>query len=200
MFGNFIYFIVALLIYSTYQPPQTPQLSLPHSLFLLSGLIFGYGLLTRWHFRKIERMSSTTPLPLLDHRFSSALTHSSILAVVAFGISIYGLNLPAHTHAITLFEKLPTLEGLLYMALFIGMLVVMWNLAYATLRRVLSEELSRKEYVNSHLMFNLPALLPWLILSGIVDFIYILPFPSLHRIIATPLVGRWPIFSSFYSL
>ncbi|MGB5986119.1 MAG: M48 family metalloprotease, partial [Desulfobacterales bacterium] len=104
--------------------------------------------------------------------------------------------LPAFTTDWPLFQRLPTLEGLLFMGLFIGHLLLMWNVAYETHRRVLSSELGRREYVNSHLMFNLPVLLPWLLLSGIVDLINLLPFPALQRLIATPL-GQMAYFLFF---
>jgi len=185
MFGNFIFFIVALLIYSTYQPPETPQLAVWSSLLLFLGLTCGYALITRWNFRKIEKLKPTTPLPRLDHRFSSVLTQSSILALVFFGIDIYALNLPAFTSALPLMRSLPTLEGLLFMAIFIGHLIILWCLAYQTHHRVLSKEMSRREFVNSHLVFNLPVLLPWLLLSGIFDLIHLLPLPGLQQMLDT---------------
>ena len=54
MYANFIYFIVVLLIYSTYQPADEPNFNLPETLVYTIALASGYALLTWLQFRRLE--------------------------------------------------------------------------------------------------------------------------------------------------
>ena len=93
MFGNFIYFIVVLLIYSTYQPSEDTNFSGIESLFLFITLILFFAWITRIQFRRLEERLSKESFHQLSHKFSATLTRQSIMAIVLFSIDIYGLNL-----------------------------------------------------------------------------------------------------------
>ena len=86
MFGNFIYFILALLIYSTYQPSEDPGLTASESLLLFAALATAFAALTRLAFKRIERRAELLPFGQLDQMFHSALLRCSIAAVAVFGV------------------------------------------------------------------------------------------------------------------
>ena len=186
MFANFIYFIVALLIYSTYQPSEQTNFSLLDTALLFLALILFFFTYSRYQFQRIKRASDNTPHNRLDQQFSSALTRQSILAITLFAIDIYGLNIPSFLMNIALFETIPTLEALLFLALFITYLAMVWFNAHDAYRYIYRTDITRSAYINSNIAFSVPVLLPWLLLSGIADLILALPFELPRRILLSP--------------
>lgn len=185
MFANFIYFIVVLLIYSTYQPPEPPNLDPVETLALFFGLIAGFALLTRQQFRRIQRRIDRERFARLEHRLNATLTRQSVIAIGVFAVDIYGLNLTAYFVDAPLFSLVPTLQALVFLALFIVYLVIVWYCAYEPYRRLYGAPLSRREYINSNISMSVPVLLPWLVLSGVSDLIYLLPFSGPKRFLGT---------------
>ena len=186
MFANFIYFIVVLLIYVTYQPSTETNLALPESLLLFFGFTFLFAAYTWIQFQGLLRRRATEDIRRLDYRFHSLLTRQSIMAVALFAINIYGLSLPSFLLSVPLFEKVPTLEALLFLALFVAYLVIVWSCAYEANQTLFALNISRKSYVWSQVTFSIPVLLPYLILSGIEDLVNALPSSPARDFLATP--------------
>ena len=186
MFGNFIYFIVALLVYATYQPSEQTNFSPMDSLIYFVSIILLFFFLSRRQFARIAGLSATHDHDALDQQFSSALTRHSILAIALFAVDIYGLNVSSFFTGLWLFETLPTIQALFFMALFVAYLAIVWFNAYEAYRRIYGADLSRKAYVASNIAFSVPVLLPWLLLSGIADLILALPFDLPRRVLTSP--------------
>lgn len=186
MFGNFIYFIVALLIYSTYQPSEQTNFPALDTLIFFVSLILFFFIFSRRQFTRIARMSATHSHDVLDQRFSSALTRQSVLAIALFAVDIYGLNISSFTAGVRLFEVIPTVEALVFLALFVGYLAIVWSNAHDAYRRIYQAEITRKAYVASNISFGVPVLLPWLLLSGIADLILALPFDLPRKVLTSP--------------
>ena len=186
MFANFIYFIVALLIYSTYQPSEQTNFSpLDTSVFFIS-LILLFAVFSRRQFTRIAASIATRDPDELDRQFSSALTRQSVLAVALFAVDIYGLNVSAFLDEVWLFRTIPTLAALVFILLFTGYLALVWFNAYDAYRRIYHAELSRRAYVVSNIQFSIPILLPWMLLSGIADLILALPFELPRQVLTSP--------------
>ncbi len=186
MFANFIYFIVALLIFATYQPAEQTNFAPVDTVFLFLGLILIFFLYSRRQFLKIRHMVDENPVHLLDQQFSSALTRQSVLAIALFAVDIYGLNLPSFWTKAGVFTTLPTLEALLFLALFTGYLALVWFNSHDAYQAIYRSDHSRKAYIVSNISLSLPVLLPWLMLSGIADLILALPFELPRRILQSP--------------
>ena len=80
MFANFIYLIIALLLYSTYQPSDTHNFGPIETLLLFLGstLLFAYA---NWNqFNRLAMQASRDNYSQLDHSFNRLLTRYSILA------------------------------------------------------------------------------------------------------------------------
>ena len=186
MFGNFIFFIVALLVYATYQPSEQTNFSTLATLIYFVSAILIFFLFSRRQFTRIAGLSATHDHDLLDQQFSSAMTRQSILAIALFAVDIYGLNVSSLLTGIWLFETIPTIEALVFMGLFVGYLSIVWSNAHEAYRRIYGADLSRKAYVASNIAFSVPVLLPWLLLSGIADLILALPFDLPRRALTSP--------------
>lgn len=178
MFGNFIYFIIVLLIYLIYQPPEEIVLKGLETSIIFGCLIVIFAFLTRLQFQRLERRIADTSFSRLDHRFHAVLIQQSVMAIVLFAIDIYGLNIPAYFVNLPLFSTFPTLLALLFLGLFVTYLAIVWNDAHRTYKRLYRAEIPRLSYVISNISFSIPVLLPWLLLSGVADFINILPFDT----------------------
>lgn len=186
MFGNFIYFIVALLVYATYQPSEQTNFPMLDTLIYFGSAILLFYFFSRRQFTRIAGLSATHDHDVLDQQFSSALTRQSILAIALFAVDIYGLNVSSFFTGLWLFETIPTIEALFFMALFVGYLAIVWSNAHEAYRRIYGAGISRKAYVASNIAFSVPVLLPWLLLSGIADLILALPFDLPRRVLTSP--------------
>jgi len=185
MFGNFIYFILVLLIYSTYQPSEETNFTGPETLFLFVGLIVIFTLFTWIQFHRIEKRIFKERLFHLDNKFTATLTRQSILAIVLFSIDIYGLSLSSFLTKIPFLAVIPTFQAMLFLFLFIFYMAIVWACAYGPYQVLYRTDMSRSSYILSQISFSTPILLPWLLLSGIADIINALPFELPKRLLST---------------
>lgn len=186
MFHNFIYFIVVLLIYTTYQPSKDASFTPPESMFLSLSLLISFAVVTWVQFRRLENRVSEAPLPELDHRFNLIITRQAVLAILVFAVNIYGLNLTSLFSDIPIFQKIPTLQALIFLSLFVGYLALIWYFAHGIHQRLYHIHISKWSYVSSNILFAIPVLLPWFFLSIVADIINVLPFRLPKTLLATP--------------
>lgn len=185
MFGNFIYFILVLLIYLTYPPSTETNFSAWESFSLFLGLTVLFSFFSRFQFLRIERRIAKGSYLQIDHQFNNTLLHQSVLAVFLFAIDVYGLNLSSFLSDMAVFRTIPTLLALLFLLLFILYLTIVWASAYSSYRLLYRTGISRRTYIFSNISFSIPVLLPWLFLSGIADIINALPFAAPKQILGT---------------
>jgi len=185
MFGNFIYFIIVLLIYSTYQPSEDTNFTSIETFILFIGLIVAFAGITWIQFYRIEKRLLQGRFAQLSHKFSSTLTRQSIMAIVLFSINIYGLNLSSFLANIDFLSIIPTFQALLFLGLFIFYLAIVWACAHGPYKMLSNSDLSRRSYILSQISFSVPVLLPWLLLSGVADIINALPFESPKHFLST---------------
>ncbi len=185
MFANFIYFIIVLLIYITYQPPEKTYFGPFETLFFFLCLIFIFASLTRLQFHKLEKQISKKTFSFLVYKFDAIMARQSIASILLFGINIYGLNLPSFFINLPVFSTIPTFLALFFLGIFIFYLSIIWAFAHKSYRLLYKTDDSLQSYVWSNITFSIPVLLPWLLLSGISDFINSLPFELPKHLLAT---------------
>jgi Zn-dependent protease with chaperone function len=183
MFSNFIYFIIALITLTLYQPTTEPAFD-PYASF--AGFVFvtaAFAIYTRSRFLRLARRVGSESRHRLDHRFGSLMTGHCILALAAFAVNIWLFDLPSHLHTFRLFSLLPTVENLILLMVFVGYLAIVWTYAYDAQAPIYQSDISRGTYVYSHFAFSIPILLPWALLFGISDLLMLLPFELPKRIL-----------------
>lgn len=185
MFGNFIYFIVVLLIYTTYQPSDASGFTAAESITLFCGLFLSYAGLTRILFRKLEGRIFTGNFQRLDHLFTRTVTRQSVLAIVLFAVDIYVLNLVEIVQKLPYLSMFPTAQALIFIAVFVAHLAVLWSIAFDAYQMLYGTRLKRWSYTASNIAVSIPVLLPWVLLSGCADLIRLLPFEPLKRFLAS---------------
>ena len=185
MFANFIYFIIVLLIYITYQPPEKTNFGSYETLFLFFFLTFAFVSFTRFQFHKLEKEILKKNFPFLVYKLDTIIAHHSIAAILLFSINIYGLNLPSFLLDVPVFSVFPTLKALIFLGIFICYLSIIWAFAHKPYKILYKTKDSWQSYVWSNILFSIPVLLPWLFLSGILDLINSLPFEPVKQLLAT---------------
>jgi len=186
MFGNFIYFIVVLLIYSTYQPSSKTNLGPAETLLTFVALTAIFYGLVAMVFKQLQRQSAAADRITLDYRFSNMQGRLSVLAIGLFTINIYGLNLPSFLVRIPLFAHLPTLGAVVFIFLFVGYLTIIWYHAHPIGRMLGGIGESRRGYIRSNIAFSIPVLIPWFIISLTTDLLSLLPFDFIKNIQGNP--------------
>ncbi len=186
MFSNFIYFLVALIIYATAEMFDTGATHDPSGWFY--SLILGIGFFGVCHacFKRIASHAPGLSYAGMDHAVSSAISRLSLLALMLFAVNMYVFRLNTVFSHADLFQTIPTLEALLFLGLFVLYLVIVWNAAFRVQHHFFPSEISRKSYVLSHLSFSLPALLPWLCLSLFADMIRFVPWKPVVEYFTSP--------------
>ncbi|WDN87783.1 hypothetical protein BuS5_00751 [Desulfosarcina sp. BuS5] len=185
MFSNFIYFIIALLIYTTYQPTETPLFSYFERLFLFLFLSIIFACFTWYEFVRLKKKISVIRFADSDYRFNALVTRHSVMAILLFTFEIYGLQLPAFFFDIQIFTSLPTITALIFIMLFMLYLIIVWSASYEFYQKKYLAGITRRSYIFSNISFAAPVILPWLLLSAILDIINLLPFDAPGRILST---------------
>jgi Zn-dependent protease with chaperone function len=196
MYANFIYFILVLLIYSTYQPPETPYFE---PLEIIGIFLLGVGIIaitTRAATSALSRKIATKGTFGLHGEFDRMFHRQAVLAMIVFATNIYVLNLKFYVSTIPPFPGSPTLTTLLFVGLFVGYLSIIWAESYEVYKALFQTQVSRQSYVLSNISFNLPVILPWVLISIGMDVINLLPASAPKRLLATP-EGQIVFFSFF---
>jgi Zn-dependent protease with chaperone function len=184
VYNNFLYFIVVLLIFSTQQPGVGLRLSGPATVAASLGLLALFALINQWVFRRLAArlagMGMGTRAPVL---FQRTVSRQSLLALGFFALHIYLFDIKAHLNAVALFRKSFTLQGVVGLGLFLLYLSTVWLFS----NRYSQDARRGGGRVGGTLRFNLAILLPWLLISGIVDLFQFVPDGFWHRSLDTPL-------------
>ena len=196
MYGNFIYFILVLLIYTTYYPPESPYLGPSETLGIFLLCVGMLEITSRAAFNALSKKIEARGVFGFHGEFDRVFNRQAILAIIIFAINIYVLNLKFYLTTIPLFAGSPSLTAFLFIGLFIGFLSIIWARAYKPYKALFQTQLSRRSYVLSNISFSLPVILPWIMISVGVEIINILPFSAPKRLLATP-EGQVIFFSFF---
>lgn len=185
MFSNFLYFLIALVIYTTSELFDRPDTIDPMGLVHSLGLALIFALACRFLFRRLSRKADRALRSNLDHRINALMNRLSIAALVLFAVNIYVYKLNLLILDLPLFRTVPTLAALLFLGLFLFYLVLIWNSSFEVQKLFFSGGVTKKEFIRSNISFSLPALLPWFCLSLFADMIRFLPFPAVKGVLNT---------------
>ena len=175
MFSNFLYFLIALVIYASFELFDKTKNFDPNNLYysLISAAVFAV-ICYAW-FKRLAQRGDKGSFFGLDHSINRAISKLSMVALMLFAANIYVFRLPLFFADVWLFARIPTLAAVLFLGLFLSYLVIIWNAAYGVQKRYFPRNLTKKSFVGSNISFSLPALLPWFCLSLFADLIQFLP-------------------------
>jgi Zn-dependent protease with chaperone function len=199
MYGHFIYFIVVLLIYSTYYPPEEPYFGPITTVLLFIALCFIFAEVTRRSFARLLGRAQQEGSRRLHGRFDRIFTRQAMVAIALFAADLYVLNLKGLISGLPPFSYSPTLMAAFFVALFAGYLAVIWACGHQAYTILFRSDVSKKAYVLSNLRFHLPVVLPWLAISLLTDLVDVLPFSLPKSFLARP-EGQMVFFACFFAV
>jgi len=185
MFSNFIYFLVALLLYSTCDYPGSNATMPDNGLIIALILMGGFWSLCRFFFLRLKKQEDHITGP--DISMDKLIARFSMGALCLFAVNLYLLHLNLLLDDLKIFQLFPTLEALIFLGVFLIYLLIVWSCAWPVQKRYFPGTVSQKEFVRSNISFSLPALLPWFLISLLADLIELLPFEQPRAFLATPL-------------
>lgn len=186
MFSNFIYFIIVLLIFSTYQPAESRGITPGTSLVLFSFFLAIFTVITKLLFHRFERKIPLGDQYTLDKKFHKLNLLLSTLAIILLTADIYFLEITALISEIALFRIMPTLQAAFCLLIMMLHLSFIWLFSHSIRKKLYRNEESRTEFIIQNFSFTIPLIIPWFLIAGISDIINILPFTTLKNFIITP--------------
>ncbi len=191
MFSTIIYILIALMLYNSAQVFDLPSTC---GLREISLAFFGAGLFwmlcaacfSRLKPQKHPASCSHEDCHNLDKNISRLTTGLSIGALVVFALDIYLLRLPLLIESSWFCRQIPTIAPMIFVGIFLIYLSMIWTQSYTCQRHFFADNVTKKQFIASHLGFSLPALLPWMCISFIFDLIHMAPFPGVKSILESP--------------
>ncbi|KPA15940.1 Peptidase M48, Ste24p [Candidatus Magnetomorum sp. HK-1] len=185
MFTQFIYFIISLLVYSTYQKPEIYLFSDQMVIILFNLLFCIFIAVTRHSFTCLEKDILRSRQSYHYDNSDSLASRLIILGLLFYTLDIYGLNIKKFLDNIPLLQSIPTLTALCFLALFFVYISIVYYWEYNVYSLLHPDSPSRLEYIISNLSFSLPMLLPWFFISLFGDIIHFLPESSFKEFLNT---------------
>lgn len=191
IYNNLLYFITVIIIFATGSVPDEPQIPFVAALFIfiMKGAAYHY-LVHKAHAE--NRVNS-------DRKYFTIEQKYSLLAIFIFAIDVYVLDIKYYLSFLSLNNHLPALLSLGGISLFFFYLSLLWLAARKNYTRIFGRRYSAKQFVINNIKFNLPIVLPWLLINFIIDFLKLLPFP-LSRMLASSEWGEYIIVLLFFVL
>lgn len=187
MFTNFIYFLTALILYTTCYYPEGVYSAPDYALLYAFFTIIFFALTCRVLFIRLAKnyLANNNQKFQLDHKINSYILKLSILALIIYCIDLYFFKLKLFLSDYKIFHLFPTLQAVIFLLLFLFYLIIIWDSAWIVQHRFFPDTVTRKDFIISNISFSLPALIPWFLLSIIADVIHILPFKFLSNFLST---------------
>ncbi|MEW6261093.1 MAG: M48 family metalloprotease [Thermodesulfobacteriota bacterium] len=186
MFGQFFLFIVVLLIYASYRPPDTPPLGVLEAAGLFAASLIGFAAAGKWSFRRLTHHLQRLDPFRADDLLQRHQTRWEITAILLFALDVWALHLPAFTQRWTPFRWFPTLDAVLFLTVFLLHLICVWTWVYSIQRKIFGNPLGYWDFLKSQMFFGIPVYLPWLTLSFVMDIVSALPFEQPAKWLQSP--------------
>ncbi|NOX35824.1 MAG: M48 family metalloprotease [Deltaproteobacteria bacterium] len=186
MFSNFLYFLIALVIYATselFEPVKGFDKTVVFDSLVISTV---FVVICNVAFKRLEKKNIKDPYGNIDYQINNYISRLSILALMVFAVNIYVFRLNFLFSGIKIFNIFPTFEAIIFLGLFLFYLVVIWDAAYRVQKIYFAGDVSKKNFIMSNISISLPALLPWFCLSLIADIMGLLPWQPFKDFIQTP--------------
>lgn len=173
MYHSFIIYIVIILVYSTQVPPETPAFSIVQTLILQAAIYLLFTLITKIRFSAIIRRFQNHKMAAeqIPSAYDRNITQMNILAVVAYTLTVYMVNIKSVINALPLVSSSLALNNLIAFSLFLLYQLIIWNQAHKKFSGLLSFEKNRTTYCLRKLFFGLGIISPWLVIMGISDLL-----------------------------
>jgi len=190
MYHSFIIYIVIILVYSTQVPPESPNFTIAQTLILQAALYLLFTLITRIRFSAIisrfrNHKMTAEQLPL---SYDRSITQLNILAVAAYILTVYMVNIKSVIATLPLVSHGSALNNLIAFSVFLVYQLIIWEHAHKVFSKLLTFEKNRSTYCFRKLFFALGIIAPWLAIMGITDLIQLLAPELFQHLLQSPAI------------
>lgn len=191
MYSNILYFIIVLLIYSGYSPPENANFpwDVDAAGIALLGILFF--LYARYRFAFFARRCAhdITRISASAAYHAALVSRITVLAIVVYAVFIYVFDFKLLLTQAALIRDSVFLTNLLGITPFVLLVLITWITALPTYRQFYNAGMQGPAYVLSHLKLNSTVLLPWLLLSLLSDIITLVYADFYQALEQFPLAG-----------
>lgn len=180
MFSQFLYLIIALLLFTLQQPGREASFAPLPTLLLSLALFLAFVLCTQVALRSLrdEENWRNLPLSVLSRLHYRVQVRLQIAALLNVALYVYVLNIKFYLQQIPLFQQSTTLSGLAGLFLYLLHSSAIWILTYPVYRRLHRSQAGIGRHLIGHLSFIAAVLIPWLLISIVVDLLQWLKAPA----------------------
>lgn len=178
IYNNLIYLLVVVLVLTTHTVPEQPQIPFLYGFFIFLAKGALYSLLA---YRSHNRLQVREP-----SYYFSLEQRLSIIAIICLIVDVYLLNCQYYFSKLPLADKLPVIAHLGGIGLFFGYLTIMWQASWRNYRAVFGSSLAVGSFITNNLKNNMPIIMPWLLLSLLLDLLQLSHIPLLNQLLASP--------------
>ncbi len=186
MFANILYFLIALILYTSADLFGPATVIATQAIFNSILISIAFILICKLSFDRLANRMRESSVEAIDHWVGAYISRLSVLALIVFAINIYGFKLYALLSDVLFFEHIPTVEAIIFLAVFLFYLMVIWWSAYKIQKIFFPGAVTKRQFILSNVSFSLPALLPWFVISIVSDFLGLLPWRPLQDFLNSP--------------
>jgi Zn-dependent protease with chaperone function len=182
IYANFLYFIIAILVFASAPQTQSSIFSPEQNFFLILIVFFTFVLFNRQRFLRLRLNYEAETIDLTQARrgYSALVNLNTIISVGLFVAEVFIFDLKFLLLRLPVLGSSEALMNVAGLALFLCHLIVVWYWAFRSMGEIFHPGSSAGDFIKSNVKFNLVIVLPWLILWFLMDFLLMvkLPIPS----------------------
>ncbi|MDW7772381.1 MAG: M48 family metalloprotease [Desulfobulbaceae bacterium] len=174
IYNNLLYFLIVIFVVSTDRAPAIPLVPPQIALPALVLLLYLYSLVCRKFFQRAKPGSANS--------YFMAEKMLSILAVIFFVFILFVFDLKYYLQPLTIGDRMPVFANFGGIAVFFGVLILMWIHARSSYEEVFHRSYSKGRFILANIKINLPIILPWLLLSLSFDLLSLFDLPGFAQL------------------
>jgi len=190
VYSNILHFIIVLLIYTGYQPESANfTQDVDAAGISLLGILFYLYVRNRFEYFARRCASDSNRLSACASYHTALVNQSTALAIIIYALFIYVFDFKLLLAQAPLIHVSTFLANLLGIAPFLALLFIIWSCAFPTYRQFCNAGIQAPAYLLSQLKINATVLLPWLLVSLVIDMVNLV-FADFYQVLEQfPLVG-----------
>ncbi len=186
---NFLFFIIAIALFSTAPLTENSMFTLPQDLLALLVVLWAFWHFNRYHFKTIRETFDKGNINVEEAKkyFFNRINIHIIIAIFIFAVELFVFDLKVFLARIPLLGNSETFINAAGLSFFLLQLAVIWYWGYRAMGDVLEIGKSPANYIRANVKFNLAIVLPWLVFSFFIDILSLIDSPWLDQMMNSAL-------------
>lgn len=185
IYQNFLYFIIAIILFSSAPVTQSSLFSLPGSLVGLGLVLFFFWQFNRVPFSRLRRLAGgeSADTVRIKRELSRLVSLHTVIAIVLFALELFVFNLKVILIRVPLIKQSETLLNASGLVFFLIHLAMVWYWSYRSAGSLITASKSAESYIWANIKFNLVIVIPWLVMSLVLDMFILVKIPLVRNLL-----------------